>query len=131
MSVIDQPTLFDALRAPPIRRRVDPDGKVVQGKPRETLALPHPRLVLNYARIELHPSEDGLWMWSVSISTEDGYGSHYKVGEKWGHFALTRDDALYYAVQDIKGRLSQKHQHCKSEAKILTWANSLLGGNNA
>lgn len=126
-----QLSLLDTLRAPPIIRRVDPDGLVLQGEARYTLALPHPRLTWDQCRIELHPARDGLWMWSASFNT--GYGaSGYKVGEKWGQFAISADDALHYAIKELRDRLSKTQPYDKAAAKIatriLTWTESLTLG---
>ena len=123
---MNQLALFDTLRAPPILRSVDPDGPVVKGDVRETFVLPHPRWPLPRCRIELHPNRDGLWMWSVSVHTDDGCGSSYRVGEKWGQFASTRDDALHYALKELDTKLAQWRSPCKSIAKMLAWANSLV-----
>jgi len=116
MGTMDQLSLFDTLRTGPIRRPVDPDGRVVQGEVQKAFVLPHPRYAFPRCRIELHPSRDGLWMWSVSIHT---------VGEKWGQFALTRDDALHYALKELETKLARMVSPCKSVAKIRSWANSL------
>ena len=84
---MSQLSLFDTLRAPPIIRPVKRHGGVLQGEPRLKFELPHPRCASPAARIEAHPSKDDLWMWSTNYNT--GYGaSGYKVGEKWGQFAL-------------------------------------------
>lgn len=117
-----QPSLFDALHAPPVRRPVDKDGPVVQGEPDEVLSLPHPRLAWNRADIELHRHESGLWMWSASWHC-DGGGRSYRVGEKWGNFAESQDDALYYAVKEIEAALDKKDG--PEAAAILKWAASL------
>jgi hypothetical protein len=123
---MNQLALFDTLRAPPILRSVDPDGPVVKGEVREVFVLPHPRWPLDRCRIELHPNCDGLWMWSVSFHTDgDSCGSSYRVGEKWGQFALTRDDALHYARKELETKLARLLSPCKSIAKIRAWANSL------
>jgi hypothetical protein len=128
---MNQFSLFDAFRAPPILRSIDPDGTVVKGEPRHSFVLPHPRRSYNRCRIELHPSSDDLWMWSVSFHTDgDGCGSSYRVGEKWGQFALTRDDALDYALKELEAKLAEMllRSPCKSIAKIRAWANSLTLG---
>lgn len=117
-----QLTLFDALHEPPVLLPVDPDGHVVQGDVDEFLFLPHPRLAWNHAEIELHRHDDGLWMWSASWHC-DSCGHGYRVGPKWGKFAQTRDDALFYAVREITSRLEGKDS---PEAKqILKWLASL------
>jgi hypothetical protein len=125
---VTQLSIFDALRAPPIIRPVDRDGHVLQGKAHHTLALPHPRLAWDLCRIELHPTRQGLWMWSVTFNTGYG-GAGYKVGEKWGHFALSAEDALHYALEELRGRLGRAQLYDNGARKIvtqiLTWAESL------
>jgi len=114
--------LFDALHALPVIVPVDPDGPVVKGEVDEFLCLPHPRLAWNRAEIELHRHENGLWMWSASWHC-DNCGSSYRVGPKWGKFAETRDDALFYAVRELTAALEGKDT---PEAKqILEWAAAL------
>lgn len=114
--------LFDTLHAPPVILPVDRDGPVVQGDVDETLALPHPRLAWNRAEIELHRHDNGLWMWSASWHCDMG-GSSYRVGPKWGKFAETRDDALFYAVCEIRDRLRDKDG--ADAAQILAWGATL------
>ncbi|MBT0780551.1 hypothetical protein [Paracoccus sp. pheM1] len=99
---MDQLSLFDALRQPPVMRPVEPSGTVVQGEIDETLTLPHPRLAWPLARIELHQHVDGLWMWSVSMA-----GGGYRVGPKWGKFAQSRDDARSYACDELLERCAR------------------------
>lgn len=100
--------LFDALRAPPIILPVDPDGLLIQGEVDERLCLRHPRLAWDRAEIEIHRHDDGLWMWSASWHCEM-CGSGYRVGPKWGKFAESRDDALFYAISEIREGLSELH----------------------
>ena len=88
------------MRSPPITRPVDPDGHVIQGEPDEVLRLPHPRLAWDIARIQLHRHSDGLWMWAIGHAVVG-----FRVGPKWGRFADTRDDALYYAAQELIARM--------------------------
>ena len=121
---MNQLSLFGTLRAPPILKRVDPDGSVVQGKVRDVFMLPHPRGAIDRCRIELHPNGDGRWMRSVSVNSDNGCGSSYRIGEKWGQFALTRDDALHYALKELETKLAQLPSPCKSLAKIRARANA-------
>lgn len=118
-----QLSLFDALHKPPVRRPVDPDGPVVQGKPDEVHRLPHRRLAWALAEIELHRHEDGLWMWSASWHADNAGGS-YRVGEKWGRFAESRDDALYHAVGEIRDGIGRRDS--ADARKILEWAEGLI-----
>ncbi len=110
------------LRNPPVRRPIDPYGPVVQGDVHEHLFLPHPRLAWNRADIKLHRHTDGLWMWSTSVNCDES-GRGYQVGPKWGNFAESRDDALYYAVQEIANHLnSSKSADARA---IKAWAEAL------
>jgi hypothetical protein len=120
-----QGSLFDALREPPVKKAVDPDGPVVQGEVDEEHVLPHPKMAWDYARIQLHQDEDGLWMWGTYLTRDDGSGGGYRVGRKWGRFAVSRDDALFYAGEEIRDRIRRRPTHCKSEAKVLAWLDGL------
>ncbi|MDX3805137.1 MAG: hypothetical protein QHC89_01785 [Bosea sp. (in: a-proteobacteria)] len=113
--------LLDLMREPAVKRPIDPNGHVVQGPALEQFCW---RKGYRSAEIELHPDEDGLWMWSASYSLS-GSGSGYKVGRKWGRFARNRDDALYYAVEELAERL-ERRTHVQDEvAAVLTWARGL------
>lgn len=115
---MQQLSLFDTLRSPAIRKPVVPHGGVVQGEPDAVYRLRHPRLAWDRATIELHQHTDGLWMWSASFYC-DNYGGSYRVGPKWGRFAQTRDDALFYAASEIEDRL--KSRPGKEAALVLAW----------
>ncbi|RWX72512.1 hypothetical protein [Mesorhizobium sp. M2A.F.Ca.ET.039.01.1.1] len=115
--------LFDALHKPPVIVPVDRDGPVVQGEADVSFVLPHKRLAWHQAEIELHRHDNGLWMWSASFNC-GGHGSSYKVGAKWGKFAESKDDALFYAVQEIERRL-EKSDGPEATA-ILKWARGLV-----
>lgn len=116
--------LFAAMRAPAIRQRVNPDGPVVKGEVDETLRLPEPRMAWDTARIELHRHRGcNLWMWSTSYNTSAG-GGGYRVGEKWGNFASTRNDALFYAVAELRERVASCDE-CKAIGRIRAWLNGL------
>ena len=110
------------LRAPAVIRRVDPDGPVIQGKIDEVLTLPHPRLRWARAQIELHRHTDGLWMWATGYHDDGGSGGGYRVGAKWGNFAQTRDDALFYACEEMRTRM---HGEGKALAAIRRWLDEL------
>lgn len=119
---MNQLNLFDALHAPPVQVPIDANGSVVQGDVDEYLFLPHPRMAWHRAEIELHRHENGLWMWSTSWHCEE-QGSGYRVGPKWGKFAESRADALFYAVREITSRLDGRDS---ADAKqIIAWAASL------
>ncbi|WP_294138359.1 hypothetical protein [Sphingomonas sp.] len=109
-------------RAPAIVRRVDPNGPVIQGKIDEVLMLPHPHLRWARARIELHRHTDGLWMWATGYHDDGGSGGGYRVGAKWGNFAKTRDDALFYACEEIRERATGDS---KALAAIRRWLDDL------
>ena len=124
----EQLSLFDAMRAPPIIRPVDPDGHVVQGRACHLFALWDQRTIVRQCQIEVHPTPDGLWMWSTNYNVGYG-GAGYKVGEKWGKFAATDEDALRFAVEELRFRLAEYRVNEKSETKIihkiLAWASAL------
>jgi hypothetical protein len=46
-------------------------------------------------------------MWSTSHHVDMG-GGGYRVGAKWGKFAETREDALFYACEELEGKLAGK-----------------------
>ncbi|GAC1042286.1 hypothetical protein [Rhizobium sp. No.120] len=102
---MQQLSLFDSIRKPPVIASIDPDGRVWQEDPDFTFRLAHPRMVWDRARIEIHRHVDGLWMWSTSSQTNDR-GHCYKVGAKWGNFAESREDALFYACEEMERHLS-------------------------
>lgn len=114
--------LFDAMHMPPVIVRCDPNGPVVQGDPDVTFAFPHKRMAWNQAEIELHRHDNGLWMWSTSFNF-DNRGSSYKVGAKWGKFAESKPDALFYAVRELEAKLDEAEG--PTAAAILTWAAGL------
>lgn len=113
-----QLNLFDALRSPPVRVPVDPDGPVIKTDPDFTFRLPHPRMAWDRADIEIHRHDNGLWMWSTSYMADMG-GGGYRVGEKWGKFAATREDALFYACEELERRLDG--QDTQDATLIRNW----------
>lgn len=119
---MEQLGLFDVLRKPPVVIPVDRDGQVVQGDVDEHLFLAHPRYAWNRADIELHCHESGLWMWATGWCDGSG-GGGYRVGAKWGKFAETRDDALFYAVRELTDRLASRGS--PDAALIVAWARGL------
>lgn len=118
-----QLSLFDALRSPAIVRRVAPDGDVIQGDVDESLVLPHPRLAWPLAQIDLHRHIDGTWMWGVKFCA-DHHGSGYRVGPKWGKFAESRDDALFYACRELRANL--KGDSSTDAVKIRAWLDRIM-----
>lgn len=114
--------LFAPIRGPMIKRPVDAHGGIERGEIDETLRLPQPGLALDAARIELHQHRKScLWMWSASHAAS-GSGGSYRVGEKWGKFASTRDDALHHAIAEIGDRLKED---CKDARRIRAWLDGL------
>lgn len=105
--MMQQLGLFDALRRPPVRIAVDADGPVVRDDPDFTFRLPHPRMAWDRAEIKIHRHTDGLWMWSTSHHADMG-GGGYRVGAKWGKFAETREDALFYACEELERHLGDR-----------------------
>ncbi|PZU95519.1 MAG: hypothetical protein DI527_00490 [Chelatococcus sp.] len=109
--------LLDLMRAPMIVRPVDPDGSVVK-EPQEVHVW---RGGWRRVEIELHPYRH-LWMWAVSLSFSNG-GSGYRVGEKWGRFAESREDALHYALAELDERLARHDD--PNIPQIIAWSRAL------
>ena len=118
-----QQSLLDLMRPPPITRPVDQGATVIRN-PHEVLILPHPKMAWDSARIGLHQCEPDLWAWSTSVCTSQG-GWAYAVSPKWGRFTTTREDALYWATQEITERL-QSRDGFSDFAKIIKWAEGLV-----
>jgi hypothetical protein len=112
--------LLDLMHAPAILRPVCPDGNVIQGEVDEVLTWQGQRGGIS-ARIELHKHTDGLWMWSTGWDTKSR-GHRYRVGPKWGKFAETRDDALFYAVKELEQDLKADDPDA---GRICAWARGL------
>lgn len=121
-----QLNLFDVLRRPAIVERVDPDGHVVKS-PDEEMVLPHPRLAWPRAVIQLHKHDTGLWMWGTGFHSHN-HGMGYRVGAKWGKFAESRSDALFYACQEIRSGI--KEDSSKDAAEIRQWLAKIEGGDH-
>lgn len=118
-----QLSLLDALRNPPIIKPIMPHGDVIHGQVDDSFVLPHPRLALPVAQIDLHRHSDGMWMWGLNFAA-DSHGGGYRVGPKWGKFASSRDDALYYAAREMLSKLDQDRS--SSAVKIRAWLCSLV-----
>ncbi|WP_157779800.1 hypothetical protein [Celeribacter ethanolicus] len=88
--------MFDLMRTPATILPVDPYGEVIRGQIDHILTLPHPRMAWPLASIEIHQHTDERWMWAVNMA-----GGGYRVGEKWGKFADSRDDATHYAAKEV------------------------------
>ncbi|WOE76757.1 hypothetical protein [Alterisphingorhabdus coralli] len=118
----DQFALFSYSPAPMIRLPVDPDGSVIAGEADETFTLEHPRMAWDSARIQLHQHDDNHWLWSTSFNT-GLRGSSYYVGAKWGRFAASKNDALYYAIEELRERVNPTREESDSTelAKIRQW----------
>jgi hypothetical protein len=115
---LTQLNLFAAIRQPPVMLSVNVDGPVLQTEPDLTITLPHPRMAWDRARLEIHRHTNGLWMWSASFQIENQSAS-YRVGEKWGKFASTKSDAIFYAVEELESKLTG---HSSDDAKrIRDW----------
>lgn len=91
-----QLSLFDALPA-----LVDPRDRVcTDDELFDTIELGDRRLGL---RIELARHTDGRYMWGTRFHTPTG-GQGYRVGPKWGKFALSPIEALQHARLEIAER---------------------------
>jgi hypothetical protein len=117
-----QPDLFDVLRKPPVVVPVEPDGHVLEGEPDAVFSLPHKRMAWDQATIELHRHDNGLWMWSTGYNCDSG-GGGYRVGPKWGNFAESKSDALFYAVRELETKLERIGG--SAAAAIMSWARGL------
>ncbi len=120
----DQLSIFDVMRAPPVVPDFDLEDSVVTGPIDEVLILPHPRMAWNQAEIELHRLQSGLWMWSTEANRgTSGWG--YRVGGKWNNFAETRDDALFYAIKEMRQRIKGSLNSYAADNCILAWLETL------
>lgn len=117
-----QLNLLDLLYKPMVTKPVNLELGVLSGEADITFTLPHKRLAWDQAKIELHQHLDGQWMWSVSFNAGN-HGAGYKVGPKWGKFAESKSDALFYASNELRFRLGDKND--RETKLILEWLNSL------
>lgn len=119
-----QMSLLDIMEGPSaeaIRRAVAPDGPVVQGDIDHVFEIPSD-LAYPTARIELHRAEDGLWMWA----TQHRCGG-YRVGPKWGKFAVTRFDALFFACRELDETVRGQHGTRVNDVQQLwPWTGGLV-----
>lgn len=119
--MIDQLSLFDLMRMPPIVRPVDPDGPVVM-EPDLVLRFADPKRSSLHAEISIHPAPDGLWMWSVNYAIATA-GGGYAPGTKWGRFALSQADAIHYAAAELAKRICGAMDKGDRFARLaLEWA---------
>lgn len=116
--------MFNLVVQGPEIRPVAPYGPVVDGPADITLRLEHPKMAWDIATIEVHRCQESRkWMWSTSFQTRDG-GGGYKVGPKWGKFALSTSDALHWAKDELFKRISGRAS-VKEKSEITTWAEQL------
>lgn len=109
-----------------IRRAVDADGPVVQDEIDHVFELPS-KLAWPTARIEIHRANNGYWMWAVQIQLSCGSGGGYRVGPKWGRFAVTRFDALFYACRELDERARHRtDEKDKDREAVLAWTGHLV-----
>lgn len=94
----------------PIIGPVDPHGEVIQSHIHTVLELHLPKHRSASARIEIHPHEDGTWMWATGLQRPDGTGRSYRVGPKWGKFALRMEDAIYWGVRELRDAIANEGQ---------------------
>lgn len=113
----NQLSMLDLFRPAPVTRGVDPEGMVVEGHIHTVLRLPHPKAG-DLARIEVHPHELQ-WMWATSFQI-GAHGAGYRVGPKWGHFADTMEDAIFWAVRELQKGVTRHHK-CKGRDAIIKW----------
>lgn len=118
---MSQMSLFDALHRPPVVRPVDTSIEFARPEPDTYLFLPHPRLAWHRAEICLHPWGD-LWMWSTCWGL-DGSGGGYAFSPKWGKFADSKDDALFYAIRELREKIER--ETCDASNAIRKWLDGL------
>jgi hypothetical protein len=79
-------------------------------------------MVWDRTRIEIHQHTNGKWMWSTSFMA-DNAGGGYRVGSKWGRFAESREDALFFAVEELEASMSKNSG--PDASLILKWLQTL------
>ncbi len=115
-----QLSMFSLFRPEPVRRAVDPQGMVISGRVHTVLRLANPKEPdWDIARVEIHPY-DGRWMWATAFSIDGQGGNGYRVGPKWGKFAATMEDAIYWAVQELQAAIA-KYARSKHRDEIERW----------
>lgn len=116
-----QLSLFDHMRLPIIQQQVDPDGPVVED-PDLVLTFRDPKKRWLYASLEIHPAGNERWMWSCSYGINNA-GGGYAPGLKWGKFASSQNDAIYYAAAELIRRVTNAmEQNDKFARQVLAWA---------
>lgn len=115
-----QLSMFSLFRPEPMRRAVDPQGMVISGRVHTVLRLAHPKEPnCDIARVEIHPYE-GRWMWATAFSINGQGGNGYRVGPKWGKFAASFEDSIYWAVQELRESIA-KYSRSNEVVEIERW----------
>ena len=117
--------LLDLMLEPPVREPVVPGGEVLKGPPDETLKLCRGPI---RASITVHRHRTrGLWMWAVTWQHDSVGGGGYRVGEKWGKYAASRDLAVHWAVRELQERLRRDRGTADPRLlrPIAAWAESV------
>ena len=114
---MEQLSMLDLFRPPPLMRGVDPDGMVIEGHIHTVLRLPHSKSG-DLARIEVHPYET-LWMWATFYQI-GSHGNGYRVGPKWGQFAESMEDAIFWSVRELQKNMA-KQRKSKGRDAIVRW----------
>jgi hypothetical protein len=113
---MQQLSLFDVMHEPPIRQPVDPDGPVVTDGIDEVWELKGRHACAVLARIEVHRDGDGgYFMWAISHPN-----GGYRVGPKWGRFAVTAYDARFYAARELIDYVSARPG--PETQAVIAWA---------
>lgn len=73
--------------------------------------------------IRLRPHED-LWMWSVSMESDNGWGCGYYPLPKWGKFAPTRGDAIAKASDEVREKLQRFSP--QEQTRVIQWLGEIL-----
>jgi hypothetical protein len=117
--------LLNLMTEPPMLEPCDPDGAVITDNIAVVFELPHSNLpALAAGRIELHPHDDGRWMWATSCQFSHGAGGGYRVGPKWGKFARDRQNALHWAIEELLERMAAEPGDTET-ARVREWVNTL------
>lgn len=111
---------------------IDPAGTTVQDNSDiEFLTFGEFKLLggkcVSQLTIELSEHIDGRWMWGVNAYTGDWSGG-FKVGPKWGRFAVTRRDALIAAIEEMRAMVIERSKPSSTRFNLkdsLRWLDGL------
>jgi hypothetical protein len=61
-----------------------------------------------------------MWMWGWSFLIDNDRGGGYRVGPKWGKFAMSIEDAIYWACRELRQAIADG-RNGKSKKMIECW----------